>query len=333
MTIIERLQTTGIRRLGTPKRGFRYARAGHGRISPSDRARIDALRIPPAWRDVAIHPSRGGAVQAIGRDAAGRWLYLYHAAQVARRERNKRRKLLEFLQALPRIRRAVARDLAKPGIPRDKVLAGILRVLSTCFLRPGSEVYASENGSYGIATLRRGHVSVRGDLVRMDFPGKSGKRQQRELRDRRLARLVRELLKHRGEVFKFRADDGSLVDVKRKHINAYIKEVAGGSFSAKDFRTWAGTLLAACALARGEWPPEPKERKRRITAAMREVAHHLGNTPAVCRASYVYPAVTRGFEKGQVIREHFDDVAALTNPGHVVEKSERALLRLLRQSA
>jgi DNA topoisomerase I len=331
MTIIERLQQSGIRRMGSPRSGFRY-RASSGRAaSTADRERIDALKIPPAWADVAINPSPKGAVQAVGRDAAGRWQYLYHEAHAARRERKKQERLVRFIAALPRMRRTIARDLARPGLPREKVLAGILKVLGACFLRPGSKVYTDQNGSYGLATLRRQHVVVAGDRVLFDFVGKSKKRQRRELRDAKIARLVRELLRYPGEVFKYRADDGTMTDVHTGHINAYIKEVMGEQFSAKDFRTWAGTLLCACALARRAREARTKqEKKKRIAEALREVAEHLGNTPAVCRSSYVFPAVLQSFEHGRVIGEHFDSVDELTNGNaRLVERSERALIELL----
>jgi DNA topoisomerase I len=329
MTIVERLQSTGIRRSGSPKRGFRYRGADGRPVSAADRRRIEALAIPPAWIEVAIHTQPGGAVQAVGKDAAGRWQYLYHAKQVARRERTKRERLQRFIRALPRLRKAVNRDLGKPGLPRERVLAAIVRILSTCFLRPGSEVYATENGSFGIATLRPRHVKVQGDRIGFDFPGKSGQRQVREVRDRRIAKLVRELLRYPGEVFKYRDESGSICDVKSRHINAYIQETMGERFTAKDFRTWAGTLLCACALART--PPEGRAsttaRKRSIAAAIRQVSEHLGNTPAVCRGSYVFPVVLQRFDEGRVLRYAFNGDARRARD---VERSERGLLGLLR---
>lgn len=332
MTIIERLQKNGIHRIGSPARGFRY-RSPSGAVGARERGRIEALKIPPAWTRVAIHPSHRAAVQAIGMDAAGRWQYLYHEAHAARRERRKQERLVRFIAALPRMRRAIARDLKRPGLPREKVLAGVLQILGACFLRPGSKVYTTQNGSYGLATLRRQHVSVEGELVVFDFIGKSKKRQRRELADPRIARLVRALLRYPGEVFKFRADDGTMTDVHTGHINAYIKEVMGEQFSAKDFRTWAGTLLCACALARaGGHPARTKqERKRRIAEALRYVADHLGNTPAVCRSSYVFPRVLESFERGRVIGDYVEDISDLSNGNaRRVERSERALIELLR---
>src|ERR1700730_15406333 len=178
MTQLERLQKHGIGRLGTSGRGFRYAWADGLRVGREDLARINTLRIPPAWTDVAINRSPGGLLQAVGMDAAGRWQYLYHQTHIARGERKKFDRLLKVAQALPNMRKAVARELRKSGLGRERVLACILRILSTCLIRPGSEVYATENGSYGIATLRPKHVKVKADLVEFDFPGKSGVRQQ-----------------------------------------------------------------------------------------------------------------------------------------------------------
>jgi DNA topoisomerase-1 len=337
MTQLERLQKTGIRRIGSPKAGFRYETAQGKAVNAADLDRVESLRIPPAWTEVAIHPSPRGMLQAVGKDAAGRWQYLYHAAHVQRREQKKYEKIVHFAQALPKMRRTVGEHLKQPGLGKEKVLACILRILSTVFIRPGSEVYASENGSYGIATIRKKHVEVKGDVVHLDFPGKSGKRQQRELRDRRVARIVRELLKLPGyEVFKFMNEEGQLVDVKRRHINQYIKEVMGERFSAKDFRTWAGTLICACALARaGADGTETKTaRRKKVVSAVKETAEQLGNTPAICRASYIYPAVLNSFERGRVVGRYFENVEELVEHHTAgLHGSEKALLQLLKQKA
>ena len=338
MTNLERLQQTGIRRLGTPKRGFRY-RPASGRVTKADLDRITALRIPPAWTDVFINPAAKGRLQAIGKDSAGRWQYLYHADHTRLQEVRKFKRLGKFAKALPKLRATISRHLRQPGLQRERVLAAILRILSTCYMRPGSQSYASEHGSYGIATLRRTHVRVKGDLIEFDFPGKWGVRQQRQLRDRQVARVVRETMKLPGHnVFKYENGDGNVVTVTRQHINAYIKEIMGGNFSAKDFRTWAGTLVCACALARAgvEMPEEStirtqaRVRKRRIVAAIKETAEVLGNTPAVCRSSYVCPEVINDFEKGKVIDNCFSNLADLVAfRGHGLHDAERALLKFL----
>lgn len=336
MTRIEKLHATGIRRLGSPKKGFRYVDPEGGSPSAADLDRIRRLTLPPAWREVAISGSASAALQAVGRDAVGRWQYRYSEAHEKRREEKKRERLVQFAQALPKMRAAVERDLRRPELDREKVMACILRILSTCFLRPGSRVYAAENGSYGIATLRNRHVQVKGDLIHYDFPGKSGKRQQLEFRDRRVARIIRQLKKMPGaELFKYRDAGGNLVDVKRRHINEYIKEVMGSRFTAKDFRSWAGTLLCACALARaGTDPSEPRaERKRKVVAAIKDTATVLGNTPAVCRRSYVYPSVLDSFERGRTIANNFATVEQLIARRRGLHSAERSVLRLLRQKA
>ena len=336
MTKLDRLQTIGIRRLGSPKRGFRY-QSQNGRLTKADFERIEKLKIPPAWVDVAINPAAKGRVQAVGRDAAGRWQYLYHEDHTRIQELRKFQRITKFALALPKMRATIRRHLRQPGFGRERVLACVLRILSTCYMRPGSQVYASENGSYGIATLRRKHVTVKGDVIEFDFPGKSGVRQQRQLRDRQVAHVVRAMLKLPGfNVFKFENGNGELVQVTRRHINEYIKEVMGDSFSAKDFRTWAGTLVCACSLARdGKDLPPPTSStaiKKRIVEAIKETSEVLGNTPAVCRSSYVCPEILYSFEKGRVI-DHcstsLDSLIAFR--GHGLHKAERALVRFLKR--
>jgi len=183
MTRIDKLCAKGIRRTGTPKRGFRYRSADGRKVSREDLSRIEEIKIPPAWKDVCISSTAAGAVQAVGRDAAGRWQYLYHDSHIRLQEKRKFQRLIEFAESLPRMRKTMAAHLRLKGLPRERVMAAILRILSMSFIRPGSEIYATENGSYGIATLRPKHVKVKGDLVIFDFPGKSGVLQHNELRD------------------------------------------------------------------------------------------------------------------------------------------------------
>ena len=334
MTQIERLKRNGILRTGTPQRGLRYKRIDRKRVSPQDLARIKQLRIPPAWSEVVINSSPQGNVQAVGMDRAGRWQYIYHENHTRTRANIKYRRLIRFMEDLPRMRMTVARHLRQPGLGRERILACILRILSTCFLRPGSEVYASENGSYGIATLRPEHVWVRGNLIRFDFPGKSGVRQYRELDDRQVARVLRAILRCRKpEVFKYQSETGEFVDIKRRHINEYIKEVMGRSFSAKDFRTWAGTVVCACALADAgtDSLEKPLERKRKITEAIKVTARTLGNTPAVCRSSYICPEVLVSFTKGKILKDHFRTPEEFIGyRGTKLHPAEIALLRLLK---
>ena len=332
MTKLERLQTLGIKRLGSPARGFRYRTADGKKVSKTDLKRIDALRIPPAWKDVAINPSANGRVQVVGMDAAGRWQYLYHETHTRSQEARKFRRVVKFAQALPKLRRTVARDIRQPGLSRERVLATILRILSTCFLRPGSQVYANENGSYGVSTIRPKHVKVKADVVEFDFPGKSGVRQVNQLKDKHVAKVVRALLKRPGQVFKFENGNGELTKVERRHINEYIKETMGEKFSSKDFRTWAGTLVCACALARTGIDEDDTvaTRKRKLLAAIKETAATLGNTPAVCRGSYICPQILAGYAEGRTIGNYFQTLEDLTRfRGRELHKAERSLLRFL----
>ena len=340
MTIIERLSAHGIQRIGAPKRGFHYRRLDGKPLARAEFERIENLKIPPAWTEVYINPAVNGSVQAIGKDAAGRWQYLYHEKYVRLRERKKLTRLIKFAQNLPALRKTVARHVRLPDLPRERVMAAMLRILSASFIRPGSQVYADENGSYGIATLHPKHVRVRGDLIIFDFPGKSGVQQHREFRDRAVARIVRELLRHPArEVFKYQNGESKFVDVKRRHINDYIKEVMGGNFTAKDFRTWAGTLICACALARAPSDLNDEELKknsapikRQLVAAIKETAEALGNTPAVCRDAYVSPLVMAGFARGEVINRHFQSVQELIRyRGVSLHPAEKSLLRFLKQ--
>jgi DNA topoisomerase I len=336
MTTLERLQATGIKRLGNPERGFRYQSANGGKVSLADRQRIYELRIPPAWTNVAINSTPNGRVQAVGTDAAGRWQYLYHGNHTRTQESRKFRRIVKFAEALPKMRRRIAQDLKQTGLARERVLASILRVLSSCFLRPGSHVYASEHGSYGISTLRPKHVTVKADVIEFDFPGKSGVQQTRQIRDRQVAKVIRALLKRPGQVFKYENGNGLLVKIERRHINEYIKEVMGEKFSAKDFRTWAGTLICAAALARVgiDENDTTTSRKRKMVSAIKETAEILGNTPAVCRGSYICPEILNGFEQGRVITEHFnkpDDFMSFR--GRNLHRAETSLLKFLKKAA
>ncbi len=306
MTIVERLQRAGIRRTGAPKRGFRYLTAAGSRPSPADLARIRALVVPPAWEDVWISGSPASAVQAVGRDRAGRWQYLYSEKQTRTREERKRERLLALLRVLPALRAHVARDLRGEGLTRERVLAAMARLTLRGFLRPGSEVYTRENGTYGLTTLRARHVRVTGRRIELSYRGKGRKQQRRLIDDAPAARVVRALLAEPGPtVFCYRDTDGALVRVRRRHLNEYLREIAGARFTARDFRTWAGTLLGACALARQGYPEpaSPRAVRRSVAAAMRETSRLLGNTPTVCRTSYVSPAVLSSFERGRVLPE------------------------------
>jgi DNA topoisomerase I len=282
-------------------RGFEYLDA-HGRRIDDEAtlSRIRDLAIPPAWEDVWICADPLGHLQATGVDAAGRTQYRYHDRWRANRDREKHRRIEGFGASLPRLRRRIGRDLARPGLPRDRVLAGTARLLDRSALRIGGEEYARKNGSVGLATLRRDHVQVHGDALELRFNGKAGVEHRVRVRDGRLARLVIEI--RRGgapgdELWAWRDADG-WHDVRTRDINGYLQEILGEDYSAKDFRTWHATVLAASLLA----DADRGQARRAVTAVVREVAEQLGNTPAVCRASYVDPRVSDRFlDEGRTI--------------------------------
>ena len=337
MTKLEQLERTGIHRVGTKERGFRYQRADLERVNGADLQRIRELKIPPAWTDVWINAAATAALQAIGRDAAGRLQYLYHANHTRRQDEKKFNRVIKFAEALPKMRVVVASQIRQPGLGKETVMASILRILSTCFLRPGSQVYASENGSFGLATLRPKHVKVKGDVIEFDFPGKSGVRQMRQLKDRQVAKVVRNLLRRPSrEVFKYQNGNGEFVNVTHQHINDYIREVMGEKFSAKDFRTWAGTLVCACALAKRGYEPGDTNalRKRKVVEAVNETAALLGNTAAVCRSSYICPEIIQSFESGRAISKYFNTPNELTAyRGRKLHPAEKSLLNFMKRGA
>lgn len=291
--------------------------------------------IPPAWRDVSIAPARGSRVQAVGRDAAGRWQYLYGPEHHERRARHKYSKLIEFGSRLPELRRALRRDLAKPGLPLEKAQALAVLLLSACALRPGAEEYARENGSFGLVTLRSRHVEIRGDEVRLRFRGKHGVFQDQTVRGRRVARLLRAMRRLPGrELLKYQDAAGETRAIQRHQLNDYIKQAMGGRFSARDFRTWAGTLLCAAALRREHGADPDRGAERVIASAIRDTATRLGNTPAVVRTSYVHPALFTAFREKRAVCHGLDRPGAfLAHRTAGLARAERELLKLLRAHA
>jgi DNA topoisomerase I len=295
---------TGIRRRRRGK-GFEYVDEKGGRITePAVLERIRELAIPPAWEEVWICPYPMGHIQATGTDAAGRKQYRYHDRWRERRDAEKFESMVRFARALPRLRERVAEDLALDGMPREKVLACAVRLLDRGFFRIGSEDYAEENDTYGIATMKKRHVTVDGDEVSFDYEAKGGQRRLQTIADPEVADVVRTLKQRRGGIDELLAYKVGRrwVDVKSPDINAYVKEAAGAEFSAKDFRTWSGTVLAAVALAVSAPARGTKtSRKRAKARAVNEVSRYLGNTPAVARASYIDPRVFDRFDGGLTI--------------------------------
>jgi DNA topoisomerase-1 len=292
---------TGIRRRRAG-RGFAYVN-GHGPVrDTATLARISSLVIPPAWREVWICPSPNGHIQAIGRDARGRKQYRYHPRWREVRDETKYARMLAFARALPRIRERVDADLARRGLPREKVLAAIVRLLEITRVRVGNEEYARANKSFGLTTLRDRHVEVAGPAVRLQFRGKGGKEHAVDARDPRVARIVRRLQDLPGqELFQYVDEDGARRSVDSGDVNAYLREISGDDFTAKDFRTWAGTVLCALALAETGAAATGRETTRNITRAIERVAAQLGNTPAISRKCYVHPVVLEAYRHGQAI--------------------------------
>jgi DNA topoisomerase IB len=318
-------------------RGFGYLDEDGNRVDdPEVLQRIAELAIPPAWEDVWICPDPNGHLQATGTDAAGRKQYRYHDAWRLRRDREKFDDMVRFARVLPALRRRVARDLRDCTTPdRRCVLAAAVRLLEVGFFRIGSEEYATENDSYGLATLRKEHVRVEEDLMLFDYPSKSGQRRRQGIRDERVAPIVGALRRRRGggvELLAYK-ERGRWHDVRSDDINAYVKDATGGDFSAKDFRTWNATALAAVALAvSGASAGSRTARRRAVQRAIDEVASYLGNTPAVCRASYIDPRVIDAYNAGLTIRPALERVAGRLAPGRLAihqPELERAVLDLL----
>jgi DNA topoisomerase-1 len=282
--------------------GFAYFRAdGKPLRRESDLRRIASLAIPPAWTDVWICANPRGHLQATGKDVRGRKQYRYHPAWIAERDSNKYASLAEFAQVLPRIRRAVVRDLRRPALCKERVLAAVVRLMDQAFIRVGGERYRKENGSFGATTLRNRHVRKSGDAVVLDFRGKSGKRHTITIDDSRVVRVIRRCLDLPGDVL-FQYQDGSTTrSISAADVNAYLKEIAGADVSSKDFRTWGGTVRAANFLWAAERAPGKTATRALLREAVKAASQALGNTPAVCRKSYIHPRIFECYEKGVVV--------------------------------
>src|SRR5437763_4127344 len=258
--------------------------------------RLKRLAIPPAWTEVWICPASNGHIQATGRDARCRKQYLYHERWRAVRDENKYDRIISFGKALPKIRRRIARDLNLPGHPRNKVLATVVQLLERTFIRVGNEEYARENKSFGLTTMKDRHVEVKGAKLRFRFRGKSGREHEVDVTDRRIAKIVSKLQDLPGQdLFQYLDDGGEVRDITSQDVNEYVREITGEDFSAKDFRTWAGTVLTVIALNAQEKFENGKQAKANIKTAISAVAKILGNTPAICRKCYVHPAIFENY--------------------------------------
>ena len=324
--------TPGISRIRSGKH-FSY-RDTNGKVirDAAELQRIRALVIPPAWTNVWICPNPKGHLQATGRDARGRKQYRYHPKWREVRDGTKYDKLIGFGETLPAIREATARDLAKPGLPREKVLATIVQLLEKTLIRIGNEEYARENNSFGLTTMREHHVDVSGSKLRFEFRGKGGIKHAVDVNDRRLARIVEKCQELPGqELFQYVDDDGNRQTVDSADVNEYLREIAAQDFTAKDFRTWAGTVLAAHALQELHGFASNNDAKKRIVRAVESVAMKLGNTKAVCRKCYIHPAVLDSYLDGSLVEtlaQRADQEAAKGLSG--LPPEEAAVLMLLR---
>lgn len=294
-------------RIGSPSRGFHYTDANGRRIKAAAKLdRIRSLVIPPAWRYVRISPAVSGRLQAVGVDTTGRIQYLYHPKFVERQQRKKYEKIERFGRVLPKLRKATTEHLALEGFPREKVLALMVRLINDLYIRMGDETSVKNYKTFGITTLQNRHLTIKrdGTLV-FDFVGKSHVKQRKILVDEELAALMTKLksLGTSRKLFHYHDDEGTPRPVKRGDVNRYLKSVTSDEFSAKDLRTWGATILAATELAEIGHAEDEAERKKNIVQAVKSVAEQLGNTPAVCRSSYIHPAVLKAYEDNVVIED------------------------------
>ena len=320
--------------------GFGYYNDGGGRVTDAaELARIEALAVPPAWRDVWICPWPNGHLQATGLDAAGRRQYRYHDQWRVRRDAEKHDRILQVAETLPALRSRVADDLATDGLGRCRVLAGAIRLLDLGFFRVGGEAYADEHSTYGLATLRKNHVRLDGDALVFDYEAKGGKRRVVSIVDAEVLDLVRMLKQRRGgralgdELLVYKDGGGRWRDVTSTELNEHLRAQSQADMSAKDFRTWHATVLMAVALAvsTAASATSSAARDRAVARAYREVAGYLGNTPAVCRNSYVDPRVVEMFDRGETIAATLDELGSRRGYGLATQGPiEKAVLRLLR---
>jgi DNA topoisomerase-1 len=321
----------GIRRVRRG-RGFGYRDADQRPVRDKPTLdRIKSLAIPPAWNDVWICASERGHLQATGRDARGRKQFRYHLRWTALRDANKFSRLIGFCGVLPKLRRRVARDLRGRELTHEKVVATIVKLMEATLIRVGNEEYARQNGSYGLTTLRDRHAKVRGSTVRLMFRGKSGKEVAAEVFDRRVARVVKQCQELPGQdLFAYVDVTGERRTVTSQDVNDYLRETTGEDYTAKDFRTWAGTVLAAVALRELEGFESETDAKRNVVAAIDRVAKRLGNTRAVCRRSYVHPAVLDSYLDGTLSGKLVRRAERLLDEGPITPSVELAVLSLLR---
>jgi DNA topoisomerase I len=340
---VESAKLAGLRYVTDASPGIRRKRHGKGFIylgvdqqpirEKAQLQRMKTLAIPPAWNDVWICPSPNGHIQATARDAKGRKQYRYHERWREVRDETKYNRMNAFGEALPIIRKRVDADLALAGLPREKVLATVVRLLETTFIRVGNQEYARDNNSYGLTTLRNRHVAVSGSTLRFQFRGKSGKQHRVALTDQRLAKIIKRCQDLPGqELFQY-LDDGELQSIGSAEVNQYLREITGQDFTAKDFRTWAGTVLAALALKKFEAFDGETEAKKNIVEAIQRVAECLGNTPAICRKCYIHPTILEAYLDGSLLERLKITRTKVTNGLSGLRRVEKAVMKLLEQQS
>jgi DNA topoisomerase-1 len=337
----EAAEAVGLTYVSDEKPGIRREKAGDGftYLKPdgepvSDETTIERIRklaVPPAWTDVWICPKANGHLQASGRDAKGRKQYRYHAQFREARESTKYEHMMEFARALPAVRAKLAEHMALRGLPREKVLATVVHLLETTLIRVGNDDYARTNKSYGLTTLQNPHVQVDGTQLRFRFKGKSGKTWQLQVKDRRIAKIVKSCQDLPGQdLFGYVDENGQVRDVTSADVNAYLKEITGRDITAKDFRTWAGTVLAAMALQEFESFDSQAMAKKNVRAAIEDVATRLGNTPTICRKCYIHPEILSCYAEGALLLEIRNQVEAeLRDNLGSLRPEEAAVLSLL----
>ncbi len=327
------LDAQGIRRAGSKEKGFNYVSSeGSAIVNRKTIERISRLGIPPAWSEVRIAKGEAAPLQAIGLDKKGRTQYIYHARFRQQQEDAKFQRLVEFAEALPKLRKHVIDDLANADLGKDQVLAAIVRLIDQGFFRVGNDESARSEQTYGLTTVLKKHVRVSGSTLQFDYIGKWRKTQSRAITDAQVAKLVRQLRKLPGdELFQFKQGD-RVVDVKDRHVNEYIQRVIGDRFTAKDFRTWAGTLLCGIALAEQEPPISERDKKKKLRIAVEATAAMLGNTPAVCRSSYICPRLVQDYinDKSFTPLKRPQVGSPVAKQRHSIQ--ERALIKLLRET-
>lgn len=310
---VEAARSAGLRYVSDDQPGFTRQRCGktfrfldaNGKElhAKEHLARIKSLAIPPAWTQVWICPTANGHLQATGRDARGRKQHRYHARWREVRDQTKFTRMIAFARGLPKIRKRIAEDLKLPGLPRNKVLAAVVKLLEISLIRVGNDEYARDNNSYGLTTMRDHHCEISGGRIRFNFRGKSGKKHAIDINDPRLAKIVKQCQDLPGqEIFQYIDDDGKQQDVKSEDVNKYLRDITGEDFTAKDFRTWAGTVLAAMALRELEKFDTQTQAKKNVLRAIEAVAERLGNTPAICRKCYVHPMVLDAYMDGALLQ-------------------------------